>query len=152
MSASSAGSNNGTVVRHNRFVNGSEKVCEWEDSDGSMEGGSEGENGGSPTGVWKEVRSNRAEKRKERISSDGSDRQCQENIKCIVRFGDQYGVSWINPLKLTKMINKSIGNIDFAKVLPDGNLLGCNNEEQASFKKSVELKLFYQQSRRSTSG
>lgn len=37
------------------------------------------------------------------------------------------------------MINKSIGNIDFAKVLSDGNLLvGCNNEEQAS--KALKLK------------
>ena len=32
----------GTAVRHNSFVNGSEKVYEWEDSDGSMEVRSEG--------------------------------------------------------------------------------------------------------------
>ena len=51
----------------------------------------------------------------------------------MVRFGDQIGVSKINPLKLTKMINKSIGSIDFAMVLSDENLLvGCNNEEQAN--------------------
>ena len=45
----------------------------------------------------------------------------------------------VNPLKLTKMLNRSIGNIDFAMVLPDGNLLvGCNKEEQAS--KVLKLK------------
>ncbi len=45
----------------------------------------------------------------------------------------------MNSLKLTKIINREIGNIEFAKVLSDGNLLvGCNKEEQAN--KALKLK------------
>lgn len=46
---------------------------------------------------------------------------------------DQIGVNKINPLKMTKVLNTAMGNIDFAKVLQDENLLiGCNKEEQAA--------------------
>ena len=43
----------------------------------------------------------------------------------VVRFGeeDQKMMKAINPLKLTKELGIQLGGIDFAKVLPDGNLL-----------------------------
>ena len=51
----------------------------------------------------------------------------------VVRFGeeDQKMMKAINPLKLTKELGLQLGGIDFAKVLPDGNLLiSCKNELQ----------------------
>lgn len=121
-------------------MNGSERR-EWGDSEGSMEVVSEEESERSSENCWNEARGrkNRGEKRKKKSDVEESDDKSRDSIKCIVRFGDQFGVSTINPIKLTKIINRDIGNIDFAKVLSDGNLLiGCNKEDQAN--KALKLK------------
>lgn len=52
----------------------------------------------------------------------------------IVRFGEeeQKRMRAANPLKLSKELSLKLGEVDFAKVLPDGNLLiSCKNELQA---------------------
>lgn len=72
----------------------------------------------TPEESWKEVRSKRGEKRNSSTSEDS---------ECVVRFGDQIRASKINLLKLTKVLNKAVENMDFAKVLQEGNfLIGCN--------------------------
>lgn len=84
------------------------------------------------------VRGKRGGKRN-RSPSEESDGRYKQSIKCVVRFGDQIGVSKSNPLKLTKALNKGVGNIDFAKVLQDGNLrIGCTTDEQVA--KTLRLK------------
>lgn len=138
MAETSAGGRKGSAARHNCSANGTERF-EWGDSEGSMDVGSEEENGGYLGNRWSEVRNSRGEKRKKRSDVEESDERSRDSIKCIVRFGEQLGVSKINPLKLTKIINRDIGNVEFAKVLSDGNLLvGCNNEEQAN--KALKVK------------
>lgn len=62
-------------------------------------------------------------------------RQNQGNVTCIIQFGEQPRVSSINPLKLTIIINRSIGNIDFAKVLSDGKLLVGETKRKEEEKK-----------------
>lgn len=138
MAETSAGGQKELAARHNCSVNGTERLA-WGDREGSMDVGSEEENGGYLGNQWSEGRNVRGEKRKKKSDVEESEERRRDNIKCVVRFGDRLGVSKINPLKLTKIINKDIGNVEFAKVLSDGNLLvGCNNEEQAN--KTLKIK------------
>lgn len=57
--------------------------------------GSEDENGRPIGSSWNEVRNNRGEKRKKRSDVEEFDGKNRKNVKCIVRLGEQYGVSRI---------------------------------------------------------
>lgn len=72
----------------------------------------------------------------------GRSRQNQGNVTCIIQFGEQPRVRSINPLKLTIIINRSIGNIDFAKVLSDGKfLVGETKRKEEKKKKEKQARL-----------
>jgi hypothetical protein len=61
--------------------------------------------------------------------SDSSEEEGVEkkvDVKMIVRFAEEGGIGKMNPLKLTKELTGKCGDIKFARVLGDGNLLiGC---------------------------
>lgn len=62
-----------------------------------------------------------------------------ERYNVVVRFVEEGGVMKINPVKLSKMLQELIGNILFAKVLNDGNLLiGCADENQLNKVKKIK--------------
>ncbi|XP_067275529.1 uncharacterized protein [Pseudorasbora parva] len=49
----------------------------------------------------------------------------------VVRFEGEGGVKRIDPIKLTKIIKEQVGEVKYARILGDGNLLiGCSNERQ----------------------
>lgn len=49
----------------------------------------------------------------------------------ILRFGEEKGISSMNPVKLSVLLNNKVGEIRMAKVLKDGNLLiVCRDEKQ----------------------
>lgn len=117
--------------RHNYVVN----EPEWGDSeigesDDSMvvSQGCEREKRGS------EFAGNSAKKIKgSRGFGGGREERTQEGLefKIILRFGEERGISSMNPVKLTTVLRNQIGDIHLAKVLKDGNLLiVCRNEEQ----------------------
>lgn len=67
--------------------------------------------------------------------SDGSGKMgkiVKEGIlNVVVRFEGEGGIKKIDPIKLTKIIKNQIGEVKYARVLGDGNLLiGCENEIQ----------------------
>lgn len=54
-----------------------------------------------------------------------------ELFNVVVRFEGEGGVKKTDPLKLTKIIKARIGELKYARVLGDGNLLiGCSSEKQ----------------------
>lgn len=54
-----------------------------------------------------------------------------EMFNVVVRFEGEGGVKKTDPLKLTKIIKAQIGEVKYAKVLGDGNLLiGCSSGKQ----------------------
>ncbi|KAK7899409.1 hypothetical protein WMY93_020262 [Mugilogobius chulae] len=137
MAASSAGRT--TAVRQNCSVNGSENSVNNVDgqSEWSMDE-SEGEQGGITS--WQTTSRKRGEKRrKDRSSNSESSGRGDDCFKCVIRFGEAGGVSKKNPIKLTKVLNDTIGRIEFARVLPDGNLLvGCTDLGQVG--KALKVK------------
>ena len=53
------------------------------------------------------------------------------SLNVVVRFEGEGGVKKMDPLKITKIIRAQVGEVKYAKVLGDGNLLiGCNTETQ----------------------
>jgi len=49
----------------------------------------------------------------------------------VVRFESEGGVKKMDPLKITKIFRTQVGEVKYAKVLGDGNLLiGCNTKTQ----------------------
>ncbi len=68
-------------------------------------------------------------------------KEIHENFIVIIRFNDkdQENMKIINPFVLTKHLASKIGEILYAKVLNDGNLLvNCANEDQ--FEKAIKVK------------
>lgn len=54
-----------------------------------------------------------------------------ELFNVVVRFEGEGGVKKTDPLKLTNIIKAQIGEVKYARVLGDGNLLiGCSSEKQ----------------------
>ena len=70
--------------------------------------------------------------------SDSSEEEGKKvDVKMIVRFAEEGGIGKMNPLKLTKELTGKCGDIKFARVLGDGNLLiGCSDELHSSDKES----------------
>lgn len=57
-------------------------------------------------------------------------KESEEKWNVVVRF-EEPGVKSLDPLKLTKIIKNQVGEVKYARILNDGNLLiGCNSEEQ----------------------
>lgn len=64
-----------------------------------------------------------------RVRKERSESESQFNV--VVRFSGEGGAKHLDPLKLTKIIKNQVGDVRFARVLNDGNLLiGCSSEEQ----------------------
>ncbi|TDH16307.1 hypothetical protein EPR50_G00018610 [Perca flavescens] len=56
--------------------------------------------------------------------------ESEEKWNVVVRF-EEPGVKSLDPFKLTKIIKNQVGEVKYARILNDGNLLiGCNSEEQ----------------------
>lgn len=65
--------------------------------------------------------------------SESEDKEPEKEIwlNVVVRFEGEGGVKKIEPLKLTKIIRAQVGEVKYARVLEDGNMLiGCNSEAQ----------------------
>ena len=61
-------------------------------------------------------------------------------LNVVVRFAGEGGVARMNPLQLTRELNKKCGDIKFAKVLKDGNLIiGCTDEIQMALVKQFTM-------------
>ena len=75
--------------------------------------------------------------------SDSSEEKGVEkkvDVKMIVRFAEEGGIGKMNPLKLTKELTGKCGDIKFARVLGDGNLLiGCSDELQVVLTKQLTM-------------
>ena len=57
-------------------------------------------------------------------------KESEEKWNVVVRF-EEPGVKGLDPLKLTEIIKNQVGDVKYARILNDGNLLiGCNSEEQ----------------------
>jgi len=57
-------------------------------------------------------------------------KESEEKWTVVVRF-EEPGVKGLDPLKLTKIIKNQVGEVKYARILNDGNLLiGCSSEEQ----------------------
>lgn len=55
----------------------------------------------------------------------------KESLNVVVRFDGEGGIKKMDPLTITKIIRTQVGEVKYAKVLGDGNLLiGCNTETQ----------------------
>ena len=67
-------------------------------------------------------------------NNDGRNGERGQNngvINMVVRFEEEGGVKKFDPLKLTQIIQRQVGEVRYARVLGDGNLLiGCNTEEE----------------------
>ncbi|KAM4634664.1 uncharacterized protein ACJ7VT_002543 isoform 1-T4 [Polymixia lowei] len=110
---------------------------EADDGIGTMELGSDDLNATlsnlKAEGEWEDINSNmevsegRDEgKESSSIETKESVKQVQEHYRVIVRFKGEGGIRNVNPSILMKSLNYSLGDILFAKVLKDGNLmLGC---------------------------
>lgn len=73
--------------------------------------------------------SGRTSKGAKRTRNEEPVNEGQMNV--IVRFEGEGGVRYLDPLKLAKIIKNQVGELSFARVLNDGNLLiGCKSEEQ----------------------
>jgi len=82
--------------------------------------------------------SRKRKKKKGSASSNGT--ESEEDVgkesavrlfNVVVRFEGEGGVKKMDPLKLTKIIREKVGEVKYARILGDGNLLvGCNNEVQ----------------------
>lgn len=70
---------------------------------------------------------------------EGGQKASQDKqVNMVVRFEGEGGVKKIDPLKLTKIIRGQVGEVKYAKVLADGNLLiGCNSEQQVKNAKEM---------------
>lgn len=95
---------------------------------------------------WEEVgrmhrdkkEASRKRKKKGCVSSNGTESEEDEGkepkirlLNVVVRFEGEGGVKKMDPLKLTKIIREKVGEVKYARILGDGNLLvGCNNEVQ----------------------
>ena len=77
------------------------------------------------------------------MASDSSEEEGVEkkvDVKMIVRFAEEGGIGKMNPLKLTKELTGKCGDIKFARVLGDGNLLiGCSDELQVVLTKQLTM-------------
>ena len=91
-----------------------------EGSDGSGSGMELGQGGGS-CGNWSV---GRKKKRKKNLHDKTDDSDCDARVTVLFKLtqkGDSFE-DW-NPIKLTKYINKEIGEVRSAKVLRNGSLL-----------------------------
>lgn len=65
--------------------------------------------------------------------------EVKNDLRIILKFKEEVGVSGMNPLALTHELKRLLGEIAFAKVLQDGALMiACKNEEQKN--KAIKLK------------
>lgn len=72
------------------------------------------------------------------VSSENEDRAGGFNL--IVRFAEEGGVGKMNPLELTKVLSGKCGELKFAKILRDGNLIiGCADELQMALAKQLTM-------------
>ena len=61
----------------------------------------------------------------------GTDERERVEFKVILRFGEEKGISGMNPVRLTAFLKEKVGDIRMAKILRDGNLLiVCGDEKQ----------------------
>ncbi|KAI2664043.1 Nucleic-acid-binding protein from transposon X-element [Labeo rohita] len=124
------------VAGNSWTVNGQERV---EGSDGSGNEPGEMEVGGGIYESWESVRNNKR-KKKRKNKTDESDSDSGSNTEekrreeyvifaKLVDEGDSFG--GMNPIQLTKSLNKEIGEIKSAKVLRNGALMiVCKDEKQ----------------------
>ncbi len=138
------------AVGHGCFVNESD-VGRWAEMDYSEE--NEEENEGKLKGEFSKKRVSQVKGNK-RIRNENDEiseseeegheqnkKEIHENFIVIIRFNDkdQENMKIINPFVLTKHLASKIGEILYAKVLNDGNLLvNCANEDQ--FEKAIKVK------------
>ncbi len=138
------------AVEHDCFVNESD-VGRWAEMDYSEE--NEEENEGILKGEFSKKRVSQVKGNK-RIRNENDEiseseeegheqnkKEIHENFIVIIRFNDkdQENMKIINPFVLTKHLASKIGEILYAKVLNDGNLLvNCANEDQ--FEKAIKVK------------
>lgn len=135
------------AVEHDCFVNGSD-IGRWAEMDYSEE-----ENEEKLKGELSKKKDSQAKgnKRIRNENDDGSEseeegqeqnkKEIHDNLIVIIRFNDkdQENMKMINPFALTKHLASKIGEILYAKVLNDGNLLvKCANEVQ--FEKAFKVK------------
>lgn len=138
------------AVEHDCFVNGSD-VGRWAEMDYSE--GKDEENEGKLKGEFSKKKDSQVKgnKRIRNENDEGSEseeegqeqnkKEIQDNLIVIIRFNDkdQENMKIINPFVLTKHLASKIGEIVYAKVLNDGNLLvKCANEDQ--FEKAFKVK------------
>lgn len=85
-------------------------------------------------GAWGSPRKSSRKRRKNNTGgSENEDKEPEKEISLnvVVRFEGEGGVKKIEPLKLTKIIRAQVGEVKYARVLEDGNMLiGCNSEAQ----------------------
>lgn len=131
-----------TKSRGNRTGNGLEalKMGDTGEEEDDMEVG------------WAQVRAEKVNKKRkkgkeERLESsstaseeEGIDQnKIKSELRIILKFKGDVGVSGVNPLMLTYELKKLVGEIEFAKVLQDGALIiACRNEEQKN--KAMKIK------------
>ena len=74
------------------------------------------------------------------MTSYSSEDEENEIVRMIVRFVEQGGIGKMNPIKLTKELTGKCGEVKFAKVLGDGNLMiGCKDEIQVVLTKQLTM-------------
>jgi len=137
------------AVEHDCFVNESD-IGRWAEMDCSE--GKDEENEGTLKGEFPKEKGSQVKgnKRIRKENDEGSEseeegheqnKKEKENFIVIIRFNDkdQESLKIINPFVLTKHLASKIGEIVYAKVLNDGNLLvKCANEGQ--FEKAIKVK------------
>lgn len=134
------------AVEHDCFVNGSD-VGRCEEMEYSEEKEEENEGEFSKKRVSQVKGNKRIRNENDEISESEEEGQEQnkkeihESFIVIIRFNDkdQENMKIINPFVLTKHLASKIGEILYAKVLNDGNLLvNCANKDQ--FEKAIKVK------------
>lgn len=114
--------------------------------------------GGKRHSASERKRKKRSEGSTEGTDSEGNEEGTNPSMNVIVRFEEE-GVKKIDPLKLTRALKAQVGEIKYAKILRDGNLLvGCNTEVQVERARKlvgvckVKVKTTARVGERSTSG
>ena len=131
------------AVEHGCSVNGSD-IGSWAgmDYDEGREEEFEGGVSGPSSGRYKRKKNDRDERYDSGEDEPEQDkRESAESFIVILRFNDkaQEIMKKLNPLVLTSTLAKVIGDIQYAKVLGDGNLLvKCANGEQVE--KALKVK------------
>lgn len=106
----------------------SSMVCSEEDESGINEWESVGKGKNAKSRKRKKKETSSIE---ESESEEREKRRRQEIMNVVVRFEGDGGLKKIDPIKLTKILKGKIGEVKYARILGDGNLLiGCNNKDQ----------------------